>query len=140
VSAADDTYARLYHRFRAEFPSVYGDDAQLAAWVRLLMLADASWPTRPPLPRSVRPRPLRALVDAGLVILDDDAYTVLGLDAERTRRRNAGRTGAAVRWERERNANASAVAMPSRAEQSKGERDTDPVEKGAGARLVDPAA
>lgn len=125
----DNTYARLYHRFRVEFPDVYGNDAQLAAWVRLLMLADASWPSRPFMPRSVKSRPLAALVGVGLVILDGDSYTVLGLDAERTRRRNAGRAGAAARWHSDGNANASAIAMPSRAEQSKSKESPPPPAK-----------
>lgn len=129
MSQADDTYARLYHRFRSEFPTVYANDQQLAAWVRLLMLADASWPTRPFTPRSVKTRPLAALVEVGLVILDGDAYTVRGLDAERTRRRNAGRAGAAARWHSDGNANASANAMPSRAEQSRAEESPPPPAK-----------
>lgn len=119
---ASDTYARLYHKFAYEFPAVYASDRLLAPWVRLLMVADASWPMRPPIPRSVPVRAWNTLVDCGLVIPDGATYTIRGLDAERTRRRDAGRTGAAKRWENERNAegnaNASAVAMPNRTEQS----------------------
>jgi hypothetical protein len=101
-----EAYSRLYHRFSREFPDVYGDDRTLASWVRLLVVADASWPLRPPLPRSIRPKPLSCLVSAGLVILDGEGYTVRGLDAERNRRSNAGRIGAVMRWQSERNANA----------------------------------
>lgn len=122
MSGANDTYARLYHKFAYEFPAIYGNDRLLAAWVRLLMVADASWPMRPPIPRSVPVRAWNTLVDCGLVLPDGDTYTIRGLDAERTRRRDAGRTGAAKRWENERNAdrnaNASAVAMPNRTEKS----------------------
>lgn len=121
-----EAYSRLYHRFAREFPEVYADDPCLAAWVRLLLVADASWPMRPPLPRAVRPKPLRTLIEAGLVILDCDAYTVLGLDAERTRRRDAARTGAAKRWQSDGNANASATAMPRRDETSRDETKSPP--------------
>lgn len=101
----DGPYSRLYHRFAQEFPDIYKDDRAFAAWARLLMLADASWPMRPPLPRSVRPSIVRQLTTAGVLILDGDDYTVLGLDAERTRRRDSGRIGAGKRWG---NANADA--------------------------------
>lgn len=120
------SYSRLYHRFAAEFPAIYADDAALAAWVRLLVLADASWPLRPPLPRSVRRRPLGALVGAGLVLIDGDAYTVLGLDAERTRRRNAARNAAAMRWQSAGNATAYADAMPRREEKRLDEKSNPP--------------
>ncbi len=125
-----EAYSRLYHRFAREFPDVYADDHALASWVRLLLVADASWPMHPPLPRSARARSLSMLVGAGLVIVDGDSYTVLGLDAERNRRSDAGRTGAVVRWQNERNA----VAMPRRDETSTRQEEVDtpppPAERG----------
>lgn len=111
-----ESYSRLYHRFRREFPDIYADDHALAGWVRLLLVADASWPMRPPLPRSARASVVRCLESAGLLILDGDAYTVRGLDAERTRRRDAGRKGAAQRWQSDGNAVANANEMPRRDE------------------------
>jgi hypothetical protein len=119
-----ERYARLYHRFAREFPAVYRDDHLLAWWTRLLIVADASWPMRQPIPRAVPGRVLTRLVDEGLVIPDGDAYTVRGLDAERGRRAEAGRAGAAMRWQSDGNANASADAMPNRAEQSRTEQST----------------
>jgi hypothetical protein len=119
-----EAYSRLYHRFKREFPGIYADDAALASWIRLLMLADASWPMRPPLPRSVRATALRKLVEAGLVVVEGDSYGIRGLDAERTRRRDAARTGAAKRWQSDGNANASAVAMPRRDETSTSKEET----------------
>lgn len=130
-----EAYSRLYHRFAREFPAIYGDDRAFATWVRLLLLADASWPMRPPLPRSVRQKPLDQLREAGLVRVEGDQYSVLGLDAERTRRRDAARTGAAKRWQSEGDAAAmqshsgrSASAMPRRDETStrQDERDSPP--------------
>lgn len=97
-----EAYSRLYHRFPSEFEAVWKDDHALATWTRLLLLADASWPMRPPVPRSVRPKALAALVDAGLVVVDGDCYTVRGLDAERTRRSDTGRNAVAVRWKNAR--------------------------------------
>lgn len=123
---SDGPYSRVYHTFPDEYKAIYADDRLLAAWLRLLVVADAAWPLRPPMPRSVKPAVLRALTGAGVVILDGDAYTVLGLDAERTRRREAGRTGAAMRWQSERNADRNAKAMPSKAEQSKDEQKITP--------------
>ena len=111
-----DSYSRLYHRFPSEFPAIWADDRSFATWTRLLVLADASWPMKPPLPRSVRPKVLAMLQEAGLLIVDGDNYTVRGLDAERTRRRDAARTGAAKRWQSDGNANAYANAMPSKDE------------------------
>lgn len=111
-----EPYSRLYHKLAREYPTIYADDAAFAAFGRLLMVADAAWPMRPPLPRAVRPRALRMLVEAGLVIPDGVAYTIRGLDAERARRRDAGRTGAAVRWDSERIADGNANAMPNRVE------------------------
>jgi hypothetical protein len=113
-----DAYSRLYHRFAEEFPVIYANDRAFATWARLLMLADASWPMRPPLPRSVRGRPLADLVEAGLVTVAGDFYSMLGLDAERTRRQDYARNAAALRWERERNAS----ALPNKAKTSKEEQ------------------
>lgn len=124
-----ESYSRLYHRFAEEFPEVYANDQSLATWIRLLLLADASWPMRPPLPRSAKMRAIQHLAMVGLIeVVGDEQYTVRGLDAERTRRRDAGRTGAAKRWESERNANAPAVAMPRRErdETSKDEKTIPP--------------
>lgn len=101
-----DPYSRLYHRFRKEFPDVWADDRALATWVRLLYIADASWPMDPPLPRSVRGKPLQALIDSGLVSLIGECYTMRGLNAERTRRKDAAARAAALRWHSGSNADA----------------------------------
>lgn len=107
-----DPYSRLYFRFSREFPAVYADDRLLAAWVRLLMVADASWPMSPPLPQLIARRILARLVEEGLVLVSGHTYSVRGLDAERGRRRNAARDAALVRWQSARNADAAAPAMP----------------------------
>lgn len=141
-----DAYSRLYHRFSQEFPEVWSDDRALATWTRLLMLADASWPMHPPLPRSVKPRVLGVLSE--LVLVTGETYTIRGLDAERNRRRDAARTGAAKRWQSDGNANAYAnayaTAMPRRErdEKSKDEKETPPppAERGRRADGTNPRA
>lgn len=124
-------YARFYYlEFIRDYPAIYQDDAALSTWLRLLVHADQVWPMVPELPRSVRPGPLRKLVDAKLVTVTGVTYAVKGQAAERARRSNAGKAGAAVRWDSERNANASADAMPS----SSSSRETPPPPTGGGRR------
>ena len=111
----DRLYARFYYpEFLRDYPAVYDDDGAFAAWMRLLVVAEQMWPLPMELPRSVKPRALRVLVDAGLVATDGTHFLLKGHDSERTRRRDSGRKGAAVRWESEGNANAYANAMPSK--------------------------
>lgn len=122
----DRQYARFYYGdFIRDYPDIYRDDAAFACWVRLLGIADGLWPAPAELPRSVRPGPLRKLVERGLVTVENDYYRIKGLDTERSRRRDAARDAAAKRWQSARNADAygSAVSnsMPSKAEQSKAE-------------------
>ena len=111
-------YARVYYDdLMAEFPEVYRDDALLATWLRLLILAEKMWPIGPEIPRSVRIKTYARLVEAGLVEpADDQCYRIRGLDAERSRRQDAARNAAAVRWHSDRNADAYAKAMPRRDE------------------------
>lgn len=114
MSRDDRKYARFYFpEFIRDYPAVYRDDAALATWMRLLVIAEQMWPMPPELPRSVRPRPLRVLTLAGLVAVDGTTFQLKGHDAERTRRSESGRIGASVRWDSGGNANASADAVPS---------------------------
>lgn len=118
----DRRYARFYYpEFIKDYPTVYGDDSAFAAWMRLLVIAEQMWPLAMELPRSVKPRALRVLVDSGLVATDGTFFALKGLDAERTRRRESGRKGAAVRWDSEGNAN----ALPSKSS-SRDEPNTPP--------------
>jgi hypothetical protein len=133
VTRDDRRYARFYYpEFIRDYPTVYHDDAAFAAWMRLLVVAEQMWPLSMELPRSVRPKALRVLVEAGLVATDGAQFALKGLDAERTRRRESGRKGAAVRWDSEGNANASANAMPSPST-SKAEQEI-PLPHGVGRR------
>ena len=137
----DRRYARFYYpEFIHDYPTVYSDDAAFAAWMRLLVVAEQMWPLSMELPRSVRPRALRLLVDAGLVATDGTYFALKGLDAERTRRRDAGRKGAAVRWDSDGNANASANAMPSKSISKDETRFTPPPQVGLRKNGTNPRA
>ena len=109
-------YSRIYHEIadHPRFSGVYANDAALGAWLRMLLIADALWPTSAPMPR--KNPTVRLLIECGLVIeKPGDRYTIRGLDAERERRSSIGRNAADKRWQSERNAN----AMPRRDETSK---------------------
>ena len=103
-------YSRIYWTIADDemFAGIYDDDAALATWLRLLLLADATYPATAPLPRSAKERPLAKLVASGLVKVTGDRYRIRGLESERERRSESGRNVAAARW---RNAGASADAM-----------------------------
>lgn len=111
----DERYVRVYYSIRTDpkFEAVYGDDASLAAWVRLLLDADAVWPAPASIPKSCKPGAFRRLVDAGIVdALPGHLFRVHGLDAERDKRGQSGRNAAAMRWHSARTNAADAVAMP----------------------------
>ncbi len=109
------TYSRVYQDLvdDPKFARVYGNDAALAAWLRMLLIADAMWPASAPMPR--RNSAVTLLIDSGLIEeRPGNRYVIKGLQAERERRASSGRIGAAVRWQSERNA----TAMPRRDETS----------------------
>jgi len=103
-------YVRVYYNdMIRDYPEVWSDDAQLAAWLRMLSTADPMWPTPPELPRSVKPRTLAALAASTLVEpLPQHRFRMKGLDAERKRRSDSARTAAALRW----HGNGNAETMP----------------------------
>jgi len=137
-------YARFYYDdFIREFPAVYADDAAFAAWHRLLVIAEKMWPTPAELPRSVRPRALKTLVAAGLVLqCDQQCYRIRGLDAERSRRQGLARTAADARWNTDGNARGTADGtaevdaenMPRRV-RVRDETSTPPPPTGGGRRI-----
>lgn len=111
----DRKYVRVFYDLPRDYPAIYANDAALAAWLRLLMLAEAIWPVRGTLPRGIKPAGLRALTAVGLVeLLPGHQFLIKGQDCERNARRTAASNAAAQRWHREGNAE----TMPSRAEQS----------------------
>lgn len=142
----DRKYSRVYHEAvdDPKFCDVWGDDARLALWVRLLVLADQAWPASATLPRSVKRRPLLALVTVGLVDLGTgDQFRIHGLDRERQRRSDLAAYAAQVRWDADRNADSTArrnaVSMPRRDEHRKEEKRVDKdVDLQNGARALTP--
>jgi hypothetical protein len=85
-------YSRVYWSVMDDpkFRGIYEDDASFSCWVRLLMMADAIWPQAPHIPRSTKKRALEALVAAGIVTIGTGhRYRIVGLDAERERRKVA---------------------------------------------------
>lgn len=92
--AKPDPYSRIYWRLSDEFPAIYDDDAALAAWVRLLVIAEGAWPGAAQMPRKIKRSALKTLVDCELIsMLPGDRFRVRGLDAERNRRAEAARPG-----------------------------------------------
>lgn len=88
-----DPYSRVYWRVAEDprFLTIYPDDRHLATWLRLLMLADAMYPTAAPIPATARRASVKALIDCGLIeAIPGGLFRVHGLAAERTRR-GAGR-------------------------------------------------
>jgi hypothetical protein len=100
VTAQPDPYVRVYYSITddAKFAAVYDDDAALALWLRLLIVADACYPAAAPLPRC-NEAALAMLVDAGLVdLVGTTRYHIHGLVKERERRSSNARASANARW------------------------------------------
>lgn len=139
---AERQYVRIYHDdLRKDYKHVLDDDSALAAFVRLLVVADKMWPALPELPRSVTRRALAVLNAPNakgnrlVELVPDHCYRIRGHDAERTARQDAARTAAGVRWDSARNAEgnapAHAAAMPRRDETR---QDEIPLPRQAGRR------
>lgn len=89
-------YSRVYWSIidDPKFASIYDDDRHLAAWLRLLIVADQTYPASAHLPSGCQRASIKALVAAGLVDVAGRRYRIHGLDAERTKRAAAAtRTG-----------------------------------------------
>lgn len=93
---ASGPYSRIYHSVKDDerFAHVYPCDECWSLWSRLLIEADAAYPSPAPIPRSARKRPLAQLVKDGLVeLLPHDLYRIHGMKAERDQRSESGRSG-----------------------------------------------
>lgn len=85
-------YSRVYWSIvdDEKFVTIYDNDSHLAAWMRLLLIADQAHPASAHLPSNVRRGSVKALSDANLIdLLPGSRYRIRGLDAERERRRLA---------------------------------------------------
>jgi hypothetical protein len=86
------SYSRVYWEIvdDPKFALIYDHDAHLAAWLRLLLIADQAHPASAHLPSSVRRSSIKALSEAELIdLLPGSRYRIHGLDAERQRRKDA---------------------------------------------------
>ena len=86
------SYSRVYWSIvdDPKFVTVYDEDRHLAAWLRLLLIADQAHPASAHLPVNVKPSSVTVLAEVGLIdLLPGSRYRVHGLDAERDRRRQA---------------------------------------------------
>lgn len=111
-------YARVYHSIAddSRFERVYGDDRALGTWLRMLLVADAMYPTSAPMPK--RTKAVELLIEAGLIVEQPGGrYIVHGLASEREKRTQSARNAAAVRWQSGSNA--------SKAEQNRAEQSID---------------
>lgn len=99
---AEGKFVRVYHEdLIANYAAIWDDDRALATWLRLLTLADKLWPTPPDMPRGVSRSALAKLVEVELVTLvAPHRFRLRGLDAQRQRQSEAGRAGAAGRWDK----------------------------------------
>ena len=97
---AEGDYSRLYHCVVDDerFVGIYDDDAHWACYTRLLMLAEAAWPSSAPIPRSARQESIDALAQAGIIELQSgDRFRIHGLDGERAKRSGEQINGGMVR-------------------------------------------
>lgn len=103
---AERHFIRIYDDdLKRDYPDVWADDRALAAFNRLLSVADKMWPAFAEIPRSVKPTPLAALIRCGLIERrDDGTYSVRGLNTERTRRAAQATAAAHARWGADSNA------------------------------------
>lgn len=90
-------YVRIYSTLSADHRAVWNDDRLLAAYVRLLMAADAAWPGLATLPRRIADDTVADLVREEVIDVDGDLYHFHGLDDERSTRARRGQIGGIVR-------------------------------------------
>jgi len=108
---AEGGYCRVYFSILDDpkFDGVREDERHLATWLRLLMIAELSWPATPELPGSALPESLAMLRKRKIIdLLPGRRFRVRGLRAERERRSAAARTAANARWHPNGTGNAGA--------------------------------
>lgn len=115
---SDRRWARFYFDdFIRDYPDVYKDDAALATWMRLLVVAEKAWPAMPELPRSARVKTLQKLSALGLVAIGPDfTFALKGFNAERERRHATAIVGANASASARANAQANAEPIRERDE------------------------
>jgi hypothetical protein len=92
---SDRPYSRVYWEIvdDPKFETIYDNDSHLAAWLRMLLMADQAHPASGQIPSNARRASVKALANAGLIDVAGGRFRVHGLAAERSRRSEAGRVG-----------------------------------------------
>lgn len=88
-------YSRVYWIVRSDprLATIYSNDANFAAWTRLLLAADMAWPAPADIPAATKRSALVALEQAGVIeLLPGGLFRFHGLDAERGKRKAAATT------------------------------------------------
>ena len=89
-------YSRVYWSVMEDpkFDGIREDPRHLGSWTLLLIVADMAWPAPAFPPPAIPKASMKALVDAGLIDpLSGGRFRLHGLDAERSWRQNAARSG-----------------------------------------------
>lgn len=99
---ADRPFARIYYVDLArDHPEIWTDDAGLSNYVRLLSMADTTWPVVPEIPRSVKRTMVERLVQSTLIrLIPPFGYAVKGFDKERQERSDKAQNAALARYAR----------------------------------------
>ncbi len=103
MAAQQDPYVRVYYRVidDPKFRHVFDDDARLACWLRLLLIADGTYPAPAPIPAGIRRAAFQHLVTVGLVDLEPGhRFRIHGLNNERGTRSERAAEAARERWRR----------------------------------------
>jgi hypothetical protein len=105
-----------------KFDGIREDVRLFGSWSLLLVVADMAWPAPAFVPPTVPRSAYGRLVASGLIDdLGGHRFRVHGMGKEREKRSESGRIAAAVRWQK----NGNAEVMPSRDETSKAEPSRD---------------
>jgi hypothetical protein len=109
MAAQTDPYVRVYYRVidDPKFRDVFDDDARLACWLRLLLIADGTYPAPAPIPAGIKRAALAHLVSSGIIDLEPGGrYRVHGMEPERSRRSSQAEMAARKRWDARNDATA----------------------------------
>lgn len=118
-------YSRVYWEVMDDekFDGVREDVRLFGSWSLLLVVADMAWPSPAFVPPTVPKAALAVLSERGLVdLMPGHRFKLRGLAAERTRRSDSARNAAALRWQREGNAETMPRRGRDEAEQSQAEQ------------------
>ena len=103
MTAQENPYVRVYYAIvdDPKFATVYDDDAALSLWLRLLLIADATYPASAPVP-VCDSSALTKLAEVRLIdLIGSSRYRIHGLERERLQRSSRARSAATRRWDKD---------------------------------------